>query len=383
MPQMEFIATTLSGLEKILEKEIIELGGENTKIYRRAVSFRGGMALLYKLNFSLRTALRILYKLKTFRLKSEEDYYKGINLIAWEDYFLNSKTIAVNAVINTPFIKNSHYAALKAKDAIVDHFRDKTGRRPDVDTNNPDIIINVHVDNQFVDISLDSSGEPLFKRGYRVDGFEAPLNEVLAAGMIMMTGWTGESDFIDPMCGSATLSIEAAMIAKGIPAGVLRGSYAFQNWKDYDEDLYRRMVESMMVSKNFSHHIYASDISAKAFNAAKKNIKEAMLEDIIELESIDFFDTRARDDEGLMILNPPYGERISQDRISEFYKRIGDHLKFNYPGHTAWILSANLEALKYIGLKPGIKQDLVNGQLKCKYHKYELFKGKRIDFLSK
>jgi putative N6-adenine-specific DNA methylase len=380
---MEFIATTLTGLEEVLEKEILDLGGEDTKIYRRAVSFRGGLALLYKLNFSLRTALRILYKLKTFRMKTEEDYYKGLSLIPWEDYFRNSKTISVKAVINSPVINNSHYASLKAKDAIVDRFRDRTGKRPDVDVRNPDILINVHVDNQFVDVSLDSSGEPLFKRGYRIDGFEAPVNEVLAAGMILLTGWKGDSDFIDPMCGSGTLSIEAAMIAKSIPAGVLRSSFAFQNWNDYDEDLYRRMVESMMVSREFNHKIFASDISVEACNAAKKNVKEALLEDIIQLKTRDFFETGGVKEPGLIILNPPYGERMQQEKINEFYKKIGDHLKFEYSGHTAWILSANREALKFIGLRPAEKKDLVNGQLKCKYQKYELFKGKRIDFLSK
>jgi len=271
---------------------------------------------------------------------------------------------------------------LKAKDAIVDRLRNKTGHRPDVDLRNPEVLINIHVNNSIVDLSLDSSGEPLYKRGYRLEGFEAPLNEVLAAGMIKLSGWTGDSDFLDPMCGSGTLAIEAAMIAKGIPPGVFRSSYSFQNWNGYDEDLYRRILEDMMVSKSFDHIIVASDISVQALESARKNINEAILEDMIELKHIDFFETKARSGNGLIIINPPYGERIKKERMNDFYKKIGDHLKFNFPGYTAWILSANLEALKLIGLKPSLKIPLINGKLDCRFNKYELFSGKRVDYLT-
>lgn len=379
---MEFTATTLAGLENVLEKEIIDLGGQNTRIYRRAVSFEGGLSIMYKMNLGLRTALRVLYKIKTFRLRTESDYYRGIKSIPWEDYFESSKTIAVKAVVSSSLFNNSQFAALKAKDALVDRFREKSGSRPDVDIKSPEINIHIHVDNQFVDVSLDSSGEPLFKRGYRVDGFEAPLNEVLAAGMILMTGWEGDSDFIDPMCGSGTLSIEAAMIARNIPPAVLRKSFSFQNWRHYDEELYIRNAESLMVSKDFNYNIYTFDISARASKAAEKNFKQALLDDVLKPVTKDFFDTRAMNKEGLIIVNPPYGERIRQEKINEFYKKIGDHLKFEFSGYSAWILSANKEALKFIGLKPESKMDLLNGRLKCKYQKYDLFKGKRADFIS-
>lgn len=378
----DFVATTLAGLEEVLAAEIKELGGENVRILRRAVAFNGGTSLLYKLNFSLRTAIRILLNIKTIRLSSESDLYNGVYQLPWQDYFKSGKTIAVKAAMNSSFFDNSHYVELKVKDAIVDKLRDKTGRRPDVNAREPDISIHVHLHNKMADISLDSSGIPLFKRGYRLDGYEAPLNEVLAAGMILMTGWKGDSDFMDPMCGSGTLAIEAAMIAKGIPPGVLRKSFAFQNWLDYDESLYHRVVENLMVSREFKHKVYASDISADALRAAGKNVREALLEDVIDLSRKDFFETRPVSGDGMIVLNPPYGERIIQENINDFYEKIGNHLKSAYPGYKAWILSANHSAIRYIGLKPFRKISLLNGKLDCRYLGFDLFRGKRADFLS-
>ncbi|MCF8391612.1 MAG: class I SAM-dependent RNA methyltransferase [Bacteroidales bacterium] len=381
MLKYTFVATTLFGLEKILAREIELKGGEEVSIFQRAVSFRGGLALLYKMNYSLRTAIRVLWKVKYIRLKKEQDLYDGVYSIPWEDYFTSDKTIAVNSVVNTPLFNNSLFVSLRVKDAIVDRFRDKTGVRPDVDIENPMIVINVHIHQGNVDISLDASGTPLFKRGYKLMGSVAPLNEVLAAGMIMLTGWDGESDFIDPMCGSGTLSIEAAMIAKNIPPGVFRKSFAFQNWNNYDEELFLKIVENEMVDKEFNHRILASDISPDAIEGATNNIKNAQLDDIIEIKKADFFKTEGDAGNGILIINPPYGERLSVSGINEFYKEIGDHLKKSYQGYTAWVLSSNMEGLKYFGLKPGQKLDLLNGQIKCKYLNFELFKGKRNDFL--
>lgn len=383
MIKSQFIATTLKGLEDVLEMEIRELGGEDIKKLRRAVSFTGGLSLMYKMNFSLRTAMRILYQVRSVRLKNENDLYRNIFRIEWEKYLSENKTIAVKAVVNSEMYNNSHFVALKVKDAIVDRMREKSGKRPDVDVKDPDISIHVHIDRNILNVSLDSSGEPLFKRGYRIQSIEAPLNEVLAAGMILMTGWKGDANFIDPMCGSGTLAIEAAMIAKGIPPGVFRKSYAFQNWLDYDEELYSRLIDGLMVSKAFSHKIYASDISAKAVIVARKNIKNALLEDVIDINVKDFFERKPVNNEGLLMMNPPYGERIKQERINTFYEKIGNHLKTFYPGFEAWLLSSNFEAIKKIGLKPSKKIDLVNGNLECKFLKFELFKGKRSDFLSR
>ncbi len=381
MLKYTFVATTLFGLESILAEEIESKGGENISIFHRAVSFRGGIALLYKMNYSLRTAIRVLWKVKYIKLKTEQDLYDGVFSVPWEEYFSSSKTIAVNSVVNTPFFNNSLFVSLRVKDAIVDRFREKTGIRPDVDIENPMVVINVHIHQGNVDISLDASGTPLFKRGYRLSGSLAPLNEVLAAGMIKISGWDGESDFVDPMCGSGTLSVEAAMIAKNIPPGVFRKSFAFQNWYNYDEELYLKIVENEMKSKEFKHKILASDISAEAIEVAEVNIKNAQLDDIIILEKKDFFETEGGSDTGILIINPPYGERISIARLSEFYKKIGDKLKKSYQGYNAWVLSSNLEGLKHFGLKPGMKKDLLNGQIKCKYLNFELFKGKRNDFL--
>jgi len=383
MPELEFVATSFKGLEKVLENEIRNLGGSNIRAQRRAVSFTGSYALMYRMNFALRTAIRVLYKLRSFRMRNDQDFYEGIYRLPWENFVDHQRTIAVKAVGRSPLFNNSHYVALKAKDAIVDRVRDKTGKRPSVDAVEPDIPVHIHINNQFVDISLDSSGDPLFKRGYRMDGFEAPLNEALAAGLIMLSGWNGQNNFIDPMCGSGTLSIEAAMIARGIPPGVFRSSFAFRNWNDFDEPLYNRVVDELMVSRDFHHKIIASDIAAGAFRAASKNIKQALLEDMIQLSVKDFFEKPVKTGEGTVILNPPYGERIKRSNMNSFYQKMGDRFKNHYQGHDVWVLSANLDAMKYIGLKPSAKYSLLNGKLDCLYNKYEIFSGKRSDHLSR
>lgn len=381
MSSFSFTATTLAGFEDILAQEIVENGGEDIRKYRRAVSFRGGISLMYKMNLNLRTAIRVLRKLTVIRINQENDFYKGVYLIPWETYFTNDKTIAVKATVNSKFFDNSLFVALKTKDAIVDRFRDKTGRRPDVDINQPEILIHVHIHNQMADISLDSSGDPLFKRGYREQAVLAPLNEVLAAGMILMTGWKGDSDFIDPMCGSGTLSIEAAMIAKGIPPGIHRRGFSFQNWIDYDEPLFHRVLEGLMVSRDFTHKIIASDISSEAVSICRKNISKALLDDIIEVETQDFFESSPESIDGTVIINPPYGERLKENKIRDFYNRMGDHLKSNYKGYKAWILTTNEKAAQGIGLHPDKKIQLFNGKLPCKYLKFDIFEGKRKDYL--
>ncbi len=382
MSNFSFTATTLAGFEDILEKEISENGGEEIRKYRRAVSFKGGISLMYKMNLNLRTAIRVLRKLTVIRIHQESDFYKGVYSIPWENYFTNDKKIAVKAAANSKFFDNTHFVALKTKDAVVDRFRDKTGRRPDVDINEPDIVIHVHIHNQMADISIDSSGDPLFKRGYREQAVLAPLNEVLAAGMIILSGWKGETDFIDPMCGSGTLSIEAAMIAKGIPPGIHRKGFSFQNWIDYDESLFHRVVDGLMVSREFSHRIRTSDISGEAVSISKKNVAKALLDDIIDVQKIDFFDTVPVSPRGMVVMNPPYGERLKENELADLYPRIGDHLKSNYKGYQAWILTTNEKAAMGIGLHPDKKIQLFNGKLPCKYLKFDIFEGKRKDYLS-
>lgn len=381
MLQESFVATTLFGLENVLAEELKELGADEIKILRRAVRFKATNAQLYKLNLSLRTALRILLEVKSFRVRNERDLYDQVYRINWPDYFTPKKTMSVSSSVHSDIFTHSHYVALKTKDAIVDKFRNSVGIRPSIDTDNPDVNINIHISDNQADISLDSSGLPLFKRGYRYGMYSAPLNEVLAAGLIKLSGWNGDSDFYDPMCGSGTIAIEAALIAKAIPPGIFRESFAFQNWKEYDPDLFDRVVENSLTGRDFDFKIFASDISSEAIKMARENVKRAKLEDLIEINQTDFKNVHPSKEDGIFMINPPYGERMGDEHIAELYKSIGDVLKNNFTGFKAWVLSSNLDALKYVGLKPSKKIDLMNAKLKCKFCNYEIFKGKRKEFL--
>jgi putative N6-adenine-specific DNA methylase len=381
MLQESFVATTLFGLENVLYDELKGLGAADIKILRRAVRFKATNAQLYKLNLSLRTALRILLEIKSFRVRNEKDLYDQVYRINWPDYFTPKKTISVSSSVHSELFTHSHYVALKTKDAIVDKFRNTVGLRPSIDTDNPDININIHISDNQADISLDSSGLPLFKRGYRYGMYAAPLNEVLAAGLIKLSGWDGDSDFYDPMCGSGTLAIEAALIAKGIPPGIFRESFAFQNWKEYDPELFNRVVENSLNGRDFRYRIFASDIASEAIQMTKENVRRAKLEDLIEIKESDFKNVQPPEENGVFMINPPYGERMGDENIAELYSSIGDVLKNNFTGFKAWVLSSNIEALKYVGLKPSKKIDLMNAKLKCKFCEYEIFKGKRKDFL--
>jgi len=378
-----YVATTLFGLEEILAGELAEIGVEDIKVLRRAVSFKATNAQLYKVNLSLHTALRVLKTIRYFRANSEKELYDKIYNIAWTDYFTVKKSFAVTSSVSSDIFNHSHYVALKTKDAIVDKFRNKTNLRPSVDIKNPDISINIHISGNSVDVSMDSSGIPLFKRGYRKGMYTAPLNEVLAAGLLKLAGWKGDTDFYDPMCGSGTIAIEAALIAKGIPPGVFRDSFAFMNWNDFDEELYRRVFEGILTGKDFNHKIYASDVSADAVKMARDNVKNAKLDDLINISVTDIGDVCPHENKGFLLINPPYGERIREDNITELYQQIGNSFKRNFTGFDAWVFSANINALKYIGLKPSKKIDLRNAKLKCKLCQYEIFEGKRKDFLEK
>ncbi len=379
-----YVVTTLFGLEEVLTSELKKHGITEHQQFQRAIKFKASKAQLYKLNLSLRTAIRILMHIKSFKALNDDQLYDGIYKIDWKEYFVPGRTIAVRSAVNSKNFNHSHYVALKVKDAIVDRFRDDLGRRPTVDTENAEVSINVHVNGERVDVSLDSSGEPLFKRGYRTKQYIAPLNEALAAGMILMSGWDGGCDFIDPMCGSGTLPIEAALIARGIPPGILRKSFAFMNWLDYDEELYNRILETLLVSRPFHHKIMGYDISAMAIELAEDNVRKALLEDCISFQRKDFNELKPMADRtGIIMMNPPYGERLREGQLENFYKNIGDRLKNNFQGYEAWILSANMEAMKFIGLRPSEKRELLNGKLKCKFNKYELFSGKRKNSFNK
>ena len=390
MKNFSMLAKTFKGLEQVLAQELIELGANDVLIERRAVSFKGDKVLLYRANLCLRTALRVLVKLKSERLKlkgekrkPEDQIYDLVRSIEWSNYMTVDNTFAIDATVYSELFHNSLFVTYRVKDAIVDYWNEKTGKRPNVNTENPDIRVNLHVGNEQVTISLDSSGESLHKRGYRVATTEAPISEVLAAGMLLMAGWKGESDFYDPMCGSGTLLIEAALIARNIAPGIFRKSFAFEKWPDFDADLWSDIYNDDSREREFTHKIYGSDASFFAIQQATKNVKSAGVQKDVQLkqirmEEISNLKSQISNTSPLVMLNPPYGERLKSNKeMEDLYGAIGTTLKHQFAGATAWIISSNAEAMKRIGLKPSKKYRLLNGELDCQFNQYELFQGKR------
>lgn len=372
-------ATTLFGLESVLADELRNLGAKDIKEGVRSVSFTGDKGFLYKANIALRTAIRILKPIKNTKIYDEEDLYKTLQKINWEEYLDVDGTFAVGAVVNSSnFTSNSHYISLKSKDAIADYFRHKYHKRPNVDLKYPDVKVHVHIQKDWLTVSLDSSGDSLHKRGYRTATNIAPINEVLAAGMVLLSGYTGDENFIDPMCGSGTILIEATMIANNIPANINRKHFAFENWKDYDEDLYFTIQDSLLKKIRSSHFkIMGFDKAPSAVKKAKQNIISANLEEFIGVHHVNFFNSKKEVFGNTTILfNPPYGERLSIN-VEEFYSKIGDTLKHNYAGSTAWIITSDIDALKNVGLRTSKRIALKNGDLDCKFVKYELYEGSR------
>lgn len=379
MKNYRLAAKTSSGLEQILGNEIKAVGGKNITLGNRAVFYEGDLKVIYKSNYLLRTALRILKEIEFFRFKNVDQFYLKCKDIDWLQYFGVDQSFVIHSTVgNSKDFTNSMFTSLKAKDAIADYFRNKLGKRPNVDTENPEIVIDLHVHGDTCTVSLDSSGESLHKRGYRMNQGEAPLNEVLASGMIQLAGWSGNSDFLDPMCGSGTLPIEAAMIAYNIPAGKFRKNYAFENWRDFDQ-LLLDSVKQETEKKQFNYNIYASDISGSNLLNAQTNARRALVFNKIKFMISDFKDLKADLNNATVIINPPYGERLKEKDLNELYAMIGERLKHQFSGNSAWILSSSVESFKFIGLKPEVRIELFNGSLKCKFNKYKLFSGKRIE----
>lgn len=378
--EFEMIAKTFMGLEDILVQELIELGANNVQKGCRVVTFTGDKALMYRANFALRTAVRVLKPIKHFTVASADEVYNAVKDIEWRDYIDEGKTFTVDSVVYSETFSNSRFVTYKVKDAIVDYFREKTGKRPSISLTDPDIRLNIHISGTEGTLSLDSSGESLHRRGYRQEAVEAPLNEVLAAGMIMMTGWKGETDFIDPMCGSGTLPIEAALIARNIAPGVFRKEYAFEKWSDFDADLFDEIYNDDSKERDFEHHIYGYDIDMKAVNMATSNVKAAGLSSDVTICQQNFKDFNGHDKKAIIVTNPPYGERISTPNLMETYKMIGERLKHAFKEGDAWILSYKEECFQQIGLKPSVKIPLYNGSLECEFRKYTLFDGKFREF---
>ena len=375
---MKLIARTLYGLEEVLADELVSLGAKGVSAANRAVIFEGSKTLLYLVNYTSATALSFLVPLAEFNIRTKDDLYNGCLKIHWNDYLKNDSTFTVVPVVNSPLFKHTGYPALVVKDSIADYFRKRTGRRPSVDAVNPDIVVNLHVSNQKVTVSLDSTVIPLYKRGYRTEQTIAPVNEVLAAGILRLTRWNRQSLLIDPMCGSGTIPIEAAMLASGMPAGRYRSFFGFQKWQDYDENLFReiRLKEEGKIRKP-DIKIQASDISGEAVGYARSNINRAGVGELIELNTADFKDVKPVATEGVLVMNPPYGQRITPEDIDALYSMIGTTLKHNFSGFKAWILSANREALKNVGLKTASRHLLFNGALECMLAGYELYTGSR------
>jgi putative N6-adenine-specific DNA methylase len=370
----EYTAKTVAGMEEVLQRELDLLGAANTKILKRAVSFEGDKALLYRANYCARTALRILKPILVFPVTRQEDLYDNINRIPWEDYISNESSLAVDAVNATSVFTNSQYVALKTKDAVVDRFREKTGSRPSVDLDNPDLRINIHLFKETCTVSLDSSGSSLHKRGYRHVTGPAPLNEVLAAGLIQLSGWDRAVPFHDPMCGSGTLLIEANMYARNMPSGYFRPVFGFEKWTDFDSELWTLIKdeENAKISET-GPEIYGSDISSRAIANATENVGFTRFQKQIRLEVAAFDTAIPKGQPGILICNPPYDERMPVDDIITFYKSIGDVLKKKYTGFEAWIISSDLKALKFVGLHPSRKITVFNGPLECRFVRFSLY----------
>lgn len=377
------IAKTFKGLENVLANELLRIGANNIQVQRRAVQFSGDKRLMYKANLWLRTASRVLKPVAVFQAKDADEVYDNIKHIDWEEYISCDSSIAIDSTVYSDTFKHSRYVTYRAKDAVVDFFTERYGRRPSVKIDNPDLYINIHIAQTCVTVSLDSSGESLHKRGWRAEQTDAPINEALAAGMLLMAGWDGQRDFVDPMCGSGTFLIEAALIALNIPPGIYRERFAFERWKDFDAELFETLYNDDSSAREFKHHIYGSDHSFYAIRVAEKNIKNAGMQRYISLQQIAIQELKPQTKSVLVVTNPPYGERIDPKNIFRLYEEIGSTLKHKFTGSTAWIISSNEEALNKIGLKPSKKVPLLNGELECLFVRYDLFSGSHKDYKRK
>ncbi len=374
----EMKATTFHGLEDVLVNELLKLGAKNIEPFKRGVAFTGDKGFMYKANLCLRTALKVLVPLFSFHADNEHELYENIKKFEWETLLGTDDTLAINATVNSEIFNHSLYVSQKTKDAICDRFVDKFSVRPDVNLDRPTIRIYVHIFQNFVNVSLDSSGDSLFKRGYRVDIDTAPMKEVLAAGMVLLSNWQPHLPLIDGMCGSGTLGIEAALFANNIPPGVFREEFGFMKWRDYDKELWDTIYTSSINRiKDDMPNIISSDIEIIPLEMAKRNGAVAKVDDVIQYEHISFFDLMPTKPHGTILLNPPYDERIKMEDTNAFYKQIGDKLKKDFGGWTCWIITSNMEAMKCIGLHPSKKMTLFNASLECKLLKFEMYSGSK------
>jgi putative N6-adenine-specific DNA methylase len=382
--ELKLLAKTFFGLEDVLEKELEKLGARDVIKHNRAVSFTGDIGFIYKCNLNLRTALRILVTIAEFEVADEQSLYNEIKKIDWEQYMSVDDTLAIDCVLNTPLFTHSQYISQRAKDAIADQFREKYAKRPSVNLEKPTLRFNIHIYDNKCSVAIDSSGESLHKRGYRDKTNLAPINEALAAGLVLLSGWDKRRNFIDPMCGSGTLLIESALIAANIPPGYYKQDFGFMRWTRFlafDENLWKTIYDSA-ISRIITGipKLFGGELSHNVVRIAKENVKLARVEDMVNIRECDIKDFEAPEGGGVVIVNPPYGERMHKDNIDELYKSIGDTFKKRFTGYDCWIISSNKEALKNVGLRPSRKIPIYNGQLECRFMKYEMYSGtKRVE----
>ncbi len=376
------VAKTLAGLEDLLAEELAQLGAREIEIGKRMVRFEGDQKLLYTANYRLRTALRILKPIYEFSCNNIEELYGELVQFNWTRFLKVDQTFLIDPVVYSDNFSNSRYVSYRVKDALADFFtkHHPEGRRPSVSTKNPDIRFNIHIAARRVTLSIDSSGESLHKRGYKVKQTPAPMNEVLAAGILLKAGWDGSCNLIDPMCGSGTFLIEGAMIARNIAAGTWREHFSFQEWKDFDATLWQSVKEDTSYEKDFQHHIYGSDVANDAFTVTEANITNTGMGRDVSVERINFADLEPAEEKAILIMNPPYGERLNRYDLEDLYGMIGTQLKHKYTGCTAWIIAPKRDFSKAIALRPSSKETLYNGDIECELRGFELFDGKRDDF---
>ena len=381
----EMLAKTFYGMESLLADELLSLGAQDIKKGNRLVHFKGDKGFMYKANLCLRTALKILKPFYHFKAKNEHELYEKIYNFDWNELLSPNETFLIDSVVSGQIFTHSLYASQRTKDAIVDRIRKQTGDRPNVDTRHPDFRIHLHIYENECSISLDSSGSSLHHRGYRSATNIAPMNEVLAACLVQLSGWDCQTDFIDPMCGSGTILIEAAMLACDIPANLNRNEFAFEKWSDWDASLFDKIRQSQLKKvKPPVGKIYGFDKAPSAVEKAIQNVKNASLEDFIHVNRANFFHSSKIGETPLHLLtNPPYGERLEGD-IDGLYQEFGDTLKRNYPNTNAWMISSNFEAMKFVGLRPTRKIKLFNGKLESRLCLFPIYAGtKKIHKLKK
>ena len=376
----ELIAKTFQGLEEVLAQELIELGANDVQIGRRMVSFSGNQEMMYRANFCLRTAVRILKPISHFRARNADEVYKAVKEIEWKDILDLDTSFVVDTTVYSTEFRNSKFVAYKVKDAIVDYFMEREGKRPNISVANPDLRLNIHIAEDNCTLSLDSSGESLHLRGYRTATVEAPINEVLAAALIKMSGWKFDCDLIDPFCGSGTILVEAALMARNIYPGVFRQKFGFENWKDFNPELLSSIFEDDSNERTFEHRIVGSDINLRAVEAALANAKAAGVADLITGEQREIRDFKRPEMPAVLITNPPYGERLRPEDLSDIYRTLGEKLKREFQGGEAWIISSREELFDSMRLRPSFKVPLQNGSLDCELRKYVTFEGKLDNF---